>query len=122
MQKKIFLLDDERDLTELAKSLLQFEGFEVKTSNNPFDALKVLESDPFDLVVADLMMPGMDGFTFIKTLKTYPVVTKVNIFVLSAKKLSDQERRFILYEGIRFISKPFDPNRLIQLINQTLNS
>ena len=120
MAKKIFLIDDETDFTELAKSVLSFSGFEVEASNDPAASLKKIIAGSYDAVVVDLMMPGMDGFTLVKSLRGEERYAKTPIFVMSAKKLKDEERKTLLLNNVQFVPKPFEPNRLVELIRQAV--
>ena len=118
MAKRIYLIDDERAFTDLLKSLLEFEGFEVESSNNPTLALEFLKQNSFDVIILDMMMPEMDGINLIKQLKSNPNYSKTILYVLSAKRLSNEERQFLLTENIHFIPKPFEPNRLVDLLKR----
>lgn len=114
MTKRVFLVDDEADMTHLVGSLLKFKGYELKSSNDPEAALQVLLTEDFDVVVMDLMMPRLDGLALLEILRskgrTMPVL------VLSAKNLDDDERKAILGYGARFIPKPVSPTRLVQIV------
>ena len=66
--KKILLVDDEEDILEFLKYNLERENFEVLVSTNGEDALKQLSQSP-DLIVLDIMMPGMDGFELYELIK-----------------------------------------------------
>jgi len=118
--KKVFLIDDEKDFTELTGTLLGFHGFQVETNNNPIEGLEKLKKTPFDAVVIDIMMPQMSGLKVMETLRGLDAYAKAPLFALSAKKLSDAERKFLLTSGIHFIQKPFEPRRLVDLIREAL--
>ena len=120
--KKIFLIDDESDFTELSKSVLSFSGFEVETSNDPEASLKKLLEGSYDAVLVDLMMPGMDGFSLVRSLRQDVRYAHTPIFVMSAKKLKDEERKTLLLHKVQFVPKPFEPNRLVDLVKQAVPS
>ncbi|MFZ1659748.1 MAG: response regulator, partial [Flavobacteriales bacterium] len=61
MAKKVLLVDDEEDIVDLLRYNLEREGIQVVTANNGTEALKVAKAERPDLVVLDIMMPGMDG-------------------------------------------------------------
>jgi two-component system chemotaxis response regulator CheY len=119
---KICLIDDERDMTELTGSLLKFSGFDVETLNDPVEGLARLKANPFDAVVVDIMMPELDGLTLMKELRQAESYKTTPIFALSAKKLKDDERKFMLDADIHFVQKPFEPRRLVTLIKETLGA
>lgn len=120
MAKRICLIDDEKDFTELLGSLLEFNGFEVEKINDSAEALPRLEQGGFDAVVADMMMPGMDGLTLIKKLRGGRTHALTPIFVLTCKQLTDEERTELLTQRAHFVAKPFEPRRLVELIRQAL--
>lgn len=120
MAKRVCLVDDEKDFTELLGSLLEFNGFEVEKLNDPAEALARIEAGGFDAVVADMMMPGMDGLSLIRKLRANPARALIPVFVLTCKQLTDEERTEILTHRAHFVAKPFEPRRLVELIRQTL--
>lgn len=118
---KILLIDDEQDFTELTSTLLKFNDFDVEVLNDPIEVRRLLDSSSFDLIVTDLMMPGMDGFELIRNIRALPPYKDKPIFVLSAKTLNDEERKFLLQNRIKLISKPFEPQGLVDEISLSLN-
>lgn len=120
MAKKILLIDDEPDFTELMSTLLSFHNLEVKAYNDPVQIEKIIHEKEFDLIVTDLMMPNMDGFEVIRKLRGNMAYEKVPIIVLSAKTLSDEERKFLLQNKIHFLTKPFEPQGLVEKITELL--
>lgn len=69
MPKKILAVDDERHIVRLVQINLQKEGYEVVTASNGREALEKVQSERPDLIVMDVMMPEMDGFEALETLK-----------------------------------------------------
>ena len=70
--KRICLIDDEKDFTELTGTLLGFNGFDVVTVNNPIEGLELVQKDSFDAVVIDIMMPQMNGLEVMEKLRNLP--------------------------------------------------
>ena len=120
MAKRVLLIDDEKDMTELVSAVLRLNGFEVEACNEPARGLERLRAEKFDAVTVDLMMPGVDGFSLIKEIRGLMSHSSAPIFVISAKTLVDDERKFLLTSKIHFIQKPFSPRRLVQLIKDSL--
>ena len=119
--KRICLIDDEADFTELTGTLLGFHGYDVSTYNNPVEGLQEATKTSFDALVVDIMMPELDGLSIMRTLRegAYP---STPLFALSAKRLSDDERKFLLEKKIHYVQKPFEPRRLVDLIAKALVS
>lgn len=119
-KKRILIVDDEKDFTEIVSTLLDFHNFQADTVNDPREALKKISVGNYDLVVSDLMMPGMDGFQMIETLRNDPKHHDTPVIVLSAKTLSDVERKRLLVSNVSFLTKPFEPHGLVEKITQML--
>lgn len=120
MAKKVFLIDDERPMTQLVGYLLGYNGFTLASENDGQKGLaRVLEED-FDCVIVDLMMPGMDGFSVIGRLRGTQRHGKTPIIALSAKNLTDAERKTLLSNNVRFVPKPVSPSRLLAVVRESV--
>jgi len=84
-KEKILVVDDEEDILELVRYNLAREGYQVTGTLTGEDALRKVRSDTFDLIVLDLMLPGMDGLAFTKTLKNDSRLRSIPIIMLTAK-------------------------------------
>lgn len=120
MGKKILLIDDESDFNDLTSTMLSFHDFEVEAHSDPTTIVDSLDTKDFDLIVTDLMMPGIDGFHLIERLRSKPKHQNTPIIALSAKVLSDQERKYLLQHNVHFLTKPFEPQGLVDQIKQML--
>ena len=69
MSEKVLLVDDEQDLLETMAERMRFLGIDVSTTTSPWDAIKKVGMEPYDVIVIDFMMPGMDGLNTLKALK-----------------------------------------------------
>lgn len=122
MEKKhILIVDDEKDFTEIISTLLDFHDFKADTVNDSREVLPMLQKTPFDLIVTDLMMPGMDGFQLVAQLRDDPHYKSIPIIVLSAKSLTDEERKKLMLNNVTFLTKPFEPQGLVEKITQMLS-
>ncbi|MBI4374472.1 MAG: response regulator [Deltaproteobacteria bacterium] len=120
MGLKVLLIDDEQDLTELLKTLLEFHDVETDSCNNSSRAEEILAATPYRLIVTDLMMPDIDGFELIRRIRRHPRYQETPVIALSAKTLTDEERKFLLQNHVRFLAKPFEPQNLAEQISQLL--
>jgi DNA-binding response OmpR family regulator len=116
---RIFLVDDELEMTQLIGALLRMKGFEVESANDPHKALDRLMSEDFDAAIVDLMMPGLDGFSLIASVRSSPK-GKIPIVVLSARNLDDGERKSLMESGARYVVKPVSPNKLVEIVKRLL--
>ncbi|WP_353195560.1 response regulator [Parapedobacter defluvii] len=115
--KRILLADD--DMRNIFALSTVFESYNliVETANNGTEALSILQQKPgIDLVLMDIMMPGMDGYEAIAKIRTHKKFAKLPIIALTAKAMPD-DRRLALEAGANdYITKPVDVNKLLSLI------
>jgi DNA-binding response OmpR family regulator len=119
-EKKILLLDDEPDFTELLQALLEFHDFEVTILNDPRALEKTLDGTTFDVIVTDLMMPEIDGFSVVRSVRSREVYKTTPLLVLSAKMLDETERKDLLQQEVHLVTKPFEPQGLVERIEELL--
>jgi DNA-binding response OmpR family regulator len=115
----ILLVDDDDYILKFIVIMLRSIGYQVLTAANGVRGLEIIRSGIIDLVVTDLIMPELDGITFIKQIRTF---SKLPIIVLSACE-SDQMRLEALKSGATdYFSKPFDPKTLAERVAERLNA
>ncbi|MCW8812893.1 MAG: response regulator transcription factor [Chlorobium sp.] len=117
--KKILLVDDEEDILEFLKYNLERENFEVLVSTKGEDALKQLSQSP-DLIVLDIMMPGMDGFELYELIKKNKESQDIPIIFLTAKSGETDEIKGLNLGASDYIQKPISPKKLIARIKSNL--
>src|ERR687898_3632181 len=119
--KRILLVDDEPDLTQVSTLALEYHGFKVDSFNDPQDALSKFEPGLYDLVILDIKMPNMDGFELYHEIKKKDNNAKVCF--LTASELYYEEFRKKEYSALDrnlFIQKPIGNEDLIKEINKML--
>ena len=108
--KKLLYVDDDADIREIVQMSLSLDGeIEVSTSDGGERALVKMRVDQPDLVVLDVMMPGMDGPTILKRMRADPGLAHIPVIFMTAKTSSKEEARFRDLSAIGVIGKPFDP-------------
>lgn len=116
--KKILIIDDEQDFVFVLRARLEHEGYEVFEANDGLAGLEVLLRHNIDLILLDIMMPRMDGFTFYKTLheqkKALPVPPIIAVTAFS----SQIESRRHLLGGVPILAKPFDVSILLVMMRE----
>lgn len=111
--KKILVVDDDTKIVELVKLYLEREGYGVVTANDGLQALRLARENHPDLIVLDLMLPGMDGLQVCSTLRAE---SPVPIILLTAKT-TEQDRITGLDLGADdYVTKPFSPKELVARI------
>lgn len=119
MNKTILLVDDSPDVTNLIRFSLEKSGYNVILATNGFEALAELEKAIPDLLITDLMMPGMNGFELLEELVKKNI--KVKTIVLALQKTDEDIVRSLGHGAIDFIQKPFSPREVIARINGIMN-
>ena len=114
MSAKVLLVDDEKDFLDIMAERMAARGMEVATAGSAEDALKMVESESYDAVIMDLMMPEMDGFKALKLFKeTRP---DLQIILLTANVPEEKCIEAIKLGAMDVIEKPADLNLLNQKI------
>jgi two-component system chemotaxis response regulator CheY len=115
MSKHILIVDDSRTVRNLVAFIMKKEGFQVSTAENGLDGLeKLYSAEHVDLIISDINMPRMDGFTFIKTVREQEAYRDVPIVVLSTEgQATDIERGIQLGANV-YMVKPAQPDRMVK--------
>jgi len=116
MAKKILVIDDDPDIVEVLTMRLKANGYEVTCAFDGQEGLLRLKVDNPDLIILDVMMPTMDGFSFVQEIKKVEGFFHTPIIVLTAKELmGDIFKR----EGISdCLLKPFDAPKLLEAVKK----
>ncbi len=119
MGKRILVSDDETDVVETLKLRLEANGYQITTTQGDKTLGEVRKTRP-DLILLDVMMPGMDGFAVIRELKRDPELSKIPVVIFSGKP---KEAMMELFgpEGISgYITKPYQPKELLGQIEKII--
>lgn len=117
MKAHILIVDDEREIADLVEVYLQNEGFTVCKFETATAALACLTAEPIDLAVLDVMLPDMDGFTLLKTIRqthTFPVI------MLTAKVEDIDKLTGLAIGADDYITKPFNPLEVVARVKAQL--
>lgn len=115
---RILIVEDEVEIAELQKDYLEIEGFEVELVKDGMEGLKKSLQNDYDLLIVDVMLPGLDGFNILKEVRKEK---EIPIIVVSAK---DQEIHKIRGLGLGaddYITKPFSPGELVARVKSHLS-
>ena len=109
---KILVAEDERDIRELVIDTLFDKGYDVLESKDGRETVQTANKEIPDLILLDVMMPGMDGFEVLKKLRENPVTDAIPVVMLTSMGASEGEQ-YAMKLGVRhYVSKPFDPETL----------
>ena len=107
---RILIIEDEEEIADLEKDYLELSDFEVEIKNNGNDGLEAALQGQFDLVVLDLMLPGIDGFEVCKKIREEK---DIPIIMVSAKKDDIDKIRGLGLGADDYMTKPFSPSELV---------
>lgn len=119
-KEKILVVDDEEDVLELVRFNLSREGYRVFCAATGEDALESLGRKRPDLIVLDLMLPGIDGLEIAKRLKNDPKTKYIPIVMLTAKSEETDVLLGLALGADDYVTKPFSPRILVARINTVL--
>jgi two-component system phosphate regulon response regulator PhoB len=119
-REKILVIEDEPDIAEVLQYNLQKEGFDVETARRGDAGLDAVRRDNPDLILLDLMLPGIDGLELTRMLKRDPVTSRLPIVMLTAR--GDEVDRIVGLElgADDYISKPFSPREVVLRVKAVL--
>ena len=118
MAKRILLVEDEESLQDIIKLNLELEGYDVSAVNNGKTALEEFGSKRFDLVILDVMLPEVDGFTICQTIRLEN--TKVPILFLTAKSSAEDRVFGLKIGGDDYLTKPFNLDEFLLRVQSLL--
>ncbi|MFS8797734.1 response regulator transcription factor [Synechococcus sp. R70.1] len=118
--KRLLVVDDDPNLVLLVKDYLEFRGYEVVAASNGLEALEVMRRLTPDLIICDVMMPEMDGYTFVQTLRSDRATDWIPVIFLSARGQTADRVRGLNAGADAYLVKPFEPEELVAQVEATL--
>jgi DNA-binding response OmpR family regulator len=122
MDKKIVLLvDDDADMAKVLKVRIEAEGYEFLGAIDGEEMLKVLRIKKPDVVLLDIMLPNMDGYSALREMRKNERCVDIPVIILSAKEKKKVGDLFVLEKIAFFIEKPFDTKDLMKKISEAIS-
>ena len=119
-KKKILVIDDTELMVRLTTDILTKHGYEVVSANNGVDGIKMVASEKPDLVLLDVVMPGIDGFEVCKLLRKDESNNLIPIIMLTAQGNGEDKLVGLEIGADDYITKPFNPRELVSRVRNTL--
>ncbi|HJT37127.1 MAG TPA: response regulator [Actinomycetota bacterium] len=117
---RILVVDDQPDIRLMCRVNLQLEGYEVIEAGDGEIGLEMVRTERPDLVLLDVMMPGLDGWQFMDAIKADDNTAKIPIVLLTARVQREDEIRGWLSGAADYLPKPFNPSTLTEVVRRTL--
>ena len=115
---KVIVIEDDRDISRLIAYNLDKEGFSVEQVYDGLEASNRLKDEEFNIVILDIMLPGMDGFDICKELKSSPSHAKTFVIIISAKTSAQNKLYANILGADYYLTKPFNINALIDIVKK----
>lgn len=119
---RILAVDDEPNIVRLIQVNLERMGYTVETANNGVQALEKIHASRPDLVVSDVMMPEMDGFELLASIRRDPALADLPVIMLTAKTQDKDVLRGYSGGADMYLTKPFNPMELISFVKRILQT
>lgn len=120
-RRRVLVVEDDAVTREVLDTVLNLEEFDVVTAEDGRTALDVVANDTIDVVVLDVMMPGIDGFEVCERLKKDPETSGIPVILLTAKTAPEDREAGRRAGCDTYLTKPFSPRELIEHINAATN-
>jgi len=119
-KKRILLVDDEMDFVKMLQARLRIEGYEVLVAEDGIQGVQIARRERPDLIILDIMMPGMDGHTVYDTLKKSTLTWSIPVIYLTAKT-SQADELLAMEKGAKhYLTKPYNPAMLLEMVKSAL--
>lgn len=122
MAYRILVVDDEPPLVRLMEFILAKQGHTMLVATNGEEALATVRAEKPDLVLLDIMMPRIDGYEVARQIRADEAIKSTPIIMLSAKAQEDDIAKGIEVGVNEYITKPFAPANLVQVVNDYLST
>ncbi len=117
---RVLVVDDDPDVRALVELKLRLEGLEVVSVASGEEALAMLSVESFDLVVLDLMMPGVDGIEVCRRIRERPETADLPVIMLTARAQETDVERGLTVGATDYVTKPFSPRELMLRVRGAL--
>jgi len=120
MESKVLVIEDDPATTRLVDYSLRHHGYQVITAANGLEGIRKAQSESPDLVILDVMLPGMDGFEICHRLRTEPATSKIKILMFSAKTQDIDRDTGMKVGADDYLTKPAAPAEIVARVEKLL--
>lgn len=118
---RILVADDEPALLRLLEFVLGRRGYLIQGVSNGNAAVELLESNPPDLAILDVMMPGLDGYEVLKFIRSDADLAGIPVVMLTARAQLDDIQQGLSLGADAYLAKPFDPEELLSVVESLVS-
>ncbi len=117
---RMLAVDDSNSMLQMVSFILNQAGHDVVKASDGVEALDVAREETVDLVLTDVNMPNMDGFTLVKKLRALGAYKFIPMLILTTESSADKKKEGKAVGATGWIVKPFEPDRLLATVNKVL--
>jgi CheY-like chemotaxis protein len=117
---KILVVDDDASSLELIEAMLVPNGYEIITANDGSKAVAIIIEKKPDLILLDIMMPGLDGYSTLTKIKENKTISKIPVVMLTAMGFQLNKELALRFGAVGYITKPVDLAELLKTISRLL--
>jgi len=119
---KILVIEDELNIQKLVKANLAASGYQVFVASDGEEGLGLAKLESPDLILLDLMMPGISGWDVLTALKTNPRVREIPVVIMTASAHKDEEDKARSMGAVNYLVKPFSADELLRHVKQVVGA
>jgi two-component system, cell cycle response regulator DivK len=120
MSKRILVVEDQPDSRQIIRDMLAGTDYEITEAENGEEALTAIEKERPDLILMDIQLPIMDGYTATNQIKADPALRSIPIIAVTSYALASEEKKARAAGCDDYVTKPFSPRQLLGKIRQYL--
>jgi len=122
LEKSILIVEDSSTTRALIKAIIEEMGdFQTVEARSGFDALKLLPTQEFDLVITDINMPDINGLELIHFMRNDPKYRNLPLIIVSTERSEEDKKRGMALGAVAYITKPFKAHELQEVIKQVID-
>ena len=118
MKFRILVVDDETEIRDMLSRHFRYLGYDVDTAGDGEEALKKMREAKFDIVISDIMMPGIDGWETLTRLKRDRETSGIPVIIFTAREHARGHQKSSEMGAAGYFRKPFEPDELIELVEK----
>ena len=120
MSERILIIDDDADIVQFVRVNLELDGYRVETASGGVEGIERAIAEPPDLILLDIMMPGLDGMEILQRIRTTPTTANTAIILLTAKSMTEDRVRGLAAGADDYVTKPFAIEELVARVGTVL--
>jgi DNA-binding response OmpR family regulator len=121
MSKRILIIEDDVSTSQFLSYTMEYEGFQTLTACDGLEGLRKAQTENPDLIILDIMLPGLDGFELCHRLRTHAATADIPVLILSAKAQDTDKAAGFKMGADYYVVKPAAPEKIVAAVNDILN-